>query len=312
MTIKLRRSRLSAGRRGLWQRVAFAALPLAALAMILLPQQQVNRIRVWLSPAFSPFHPEGVLDLSGSFGPTAASAGNDEGDLRAQVLTYQNALAEMAATLDQSDRRVRELSQIRKGLAGLPCRLTPARFMAPEIAGGRAVGRLDGGTEKAIRKSGAVIIRSIDRGTREAIEHGNPVLLASGLVGIVDEVGPLVSTVRLTTDPGIHIMVQVVTLRNGQWRAGPEGVAIGSEDGRSLIVQGMARSSDVQNGDFIVTSTSPESSLPPYLVVGRVTLSEVKPTELFSTIVVAPRVPAAEVRDVYVLSPEPGESKRAK
>jgi hypothetical protein len=311
MTIKLRRSRLIAGRRGLWQRVAFAALPLAALAMILLPQRQADHLRLWLSPVFSPFHPEGELNIA-TFGPATAAAGNDEGDLRAQVMTYQNALAEMAATLDQSDRRVRELAQIRKGLAGLPCRLTPARFMAPEIAGGRAVGRLDGGTEKAIRKSGAVILRSIDRGTRESIEHGNPVLLAAGLVGIVDEVGPQMSTVRLTTDPGIHIMVQIVTLRNGQWRAGPEGVAIGSEDGRSLIVQGVTRSSDVQPGDFIVTSTSPESSLPPYLIVGRVTQSEVKPTELFRTIVVAPRVPAAEVREVYVLSPEPGESKRAK
>ena len=211
----------------------------------------------------------------------------------------------MQALLDESDRRVMELGRLRAGLQGLPCRLTPARFLAPEVAGATAVGRLTDGTSKGLRKPGAVIVRpTLDRGAREAIERGNPVLIAAGLVGVVDEVGPMTSTVRLVTDSRLNLMVQIIAIRDGQTLPGPEGMAHGSDDGLSIVVQGLPRDSDIQPGDFIVTSPSKESPLPPYLVVGRVKSCEVKPAAPFRSVVAAPRVPSAEVREVYVLSPD--------
>ncbi len=316
MTIKLRRSRLSAGRRGLWQRVAFASLPVIALALLLLPQRQVDWLRVRLGPVFSPLQsvtPEDPLDLEGRFAPTAGSAEDREESLRRQLVAYQNALVEMQAMLDRVDEQVADLSHIRAGLQGLPCTLTPARFIAPEVAGAQSVARLAEGAGKGVRKPGAVIARQyIDRGAREAIEHGNPVLMAAGLVGVVDEVGPMTSTVRLVTDSRLNIMVQIVAIRSGERRSGPEGMACGSGDGQTLVVTGLPRDSDIQPGDYIVTSPSKESPLPPYLVVGRVKSCEVKPTALFRSVVAVPRVPAAEIRDVYVLSPGTDESKQAK
>jgi cell shape-determining protein MreC len=121
-------------------------------------------------------------------------------------------------------------------------------------------------------------------------------------VGLVDEVGPMASAVRLLTDPRTNLMVQIITYRDGQWRAGPEGVARGSNDG-ALTVQGVSRTSDVAVGDFVVTSPSPESTLPPYLIVGRIVRSNLKPADVFRELVVEPRVSPTEVRQVHVLSP---------
>jgi hypothetical protein len=56
----------------------------------------------------------------------------------------------------------------------------------------------------------------------------------------------------------------------------------------------------------VVTSPSRESSLPPYLVVGRIVRCDVKPAALFRSLVVEPRVSPAEAHEVYVLSPEAG------
>jgi cell shape-determining protein MreC len=308
MTIKVPRSRPFAGRRGLWQRVAFAFLPIIALVLLLLPQSQVDWLRLRLGPVFSPLGsmgPDNVLDLDGKFDPLPNSPGDREAVLRQKLAAYQRALVEMQALLDEADRRVADLSRIREGLHGLPCRLTPARFLAPEVAGAMSVGRLSEGSTKGVRKPGAVIVRpTIDRGTREDIEHGNPVLMAAGLVGVIEEVGPVTSTVKLVTDSRLNLMVQIVVIRDGHTLAGPEGMAKGSDDGLSVVVQGLPRDSDIQVGDFVVTSPSRESPLPPYLVIGRVKVCNSKPASPFRSVVVTPAVSADEVRQVYVLSPD--------
>jgi len=289
------------------RRVLLGALPLAALTLLVLPQSVSNRIRVWAGPIFSPFHQVTAawsLDIADRVPGSAAESSEEAARLRNQVDTLENGLAEAAALLAEYDRRVRDLAGIRQGLDGLPCRLVPARIVSPEVSGGRASARLAEGSDKGVRKGGAVIARQIDRGGREALERGEPVLTAAGLVGIVDEVGPLMSTVRLTTDPRTSLMVQIVTRRSGRWQAGPEGVARGTEDGTAIAVQGIPRTSDVAVGDFVVTSPSPESPLPPYLIVGRVSRCHLKPAALFYELVVEPRVPPAEAREVYVLAPD--------
>ena len=307
MPLWMGRSRRRGAGRFQWQRFLVAALPLMAVALLLAPDDLTNRVRVWASPVFAPFQ-NATEDYALNIGerirrPTLAPNAN-EAALAAQVRADENALAEMAARLGDCDRQVRDLARIRQDLNGLPCRLVPARLLAPEISGGRAGARLSAGADKGVRRPGAVIAAHIDRGAREALQRGEPVLTAAGLVGLVEEVGPVTSTVRLVTDPRTSLLVQIITRRNGQWRAGPEGIARGTEDGQSLTVQGVPRESDVAAGDFVVTSPSPESPLPPYLIVGRVVKSELKPAGLFRDLVVEPRAVPAEVRDVYVLSLE--------
>jgi hypothetical protein len=282
-------------------------LPLVALTLLFLPQSVTNRLRVWAGPVFTPLQnltERWSLNLSESIYRPDAATPDSQAALRERTESLENALAEAAAVLGEYDRQVRDLAQIRAGLDRLPCRLVPARLLAPEVPGGRAGARLAEGADKGIRKSGAVVARLIDRGAREALQRGEPILTAAGLVGIVEEVGPLTSTVRLVTDPRAALMVQVITHRNGQWRAGPEAVARGDENGAAIIVQGVPRASDVAPGDFVVTSPSPESALPPYLIVGRISACNLKPAAVFYDISVEPRVPLAQVREVYVLSPD--------
>jgi hypothetical protein len=301
----LRRSRLDDSRRGVWQRVAFFGLPLVALALVVLPTSVTDKLRVWSSPVFSPLRSQAATWSLDMGDPAAAGASDvSEASLREQLITYQNAFAEMAGIQGELERQVRDLAHLRGGLGNLPCRLTPANFIGPEVPGGQAVGRLSSGSAKGIRKAGLVVSRRLNRGTREAIERGDPVLIAAGLVGVVDEVGPMTSTVRLVTDSRLSVMVQIVGRRDGKWHTGAEGVARGSDDGLTLTVQGIPLSADVQPGDFVVTSPSRESPLPSYLAVGRVKECEQKPAAFFRTLIVEPRVSLPDVHEVYVMSPE--------
>jgi len=285
-----------------------AILPLVALGLILLPQSLSDHLRVWAGPVFSPLQDltQGwALDLAEQIRNPGASAADSAGPPpHEQIKTLENALAEATALLAQYDRQVKQLARLRQDLGNLPCRLTHARLLAPEMPGGQAAARLAEGADKGVRKGGAVVSARLDLGAREALERGDPVLTAAGLVGVVDEVGPVTSTVRLVTDSRTSLMVQVITCRNGQWRAGPEGISRGAENGTTLTVQGIPRDSDVVPGDFVVTSPSREAALPPYLILGRVVRCELKPAALFYTLTVEPRVSPAEAREVYILSPD--------
>lgn len=283
------------------------ALPVIALALVFLPPSVTSRVRVWAGPLFAPLQTltaGGSLDLRERLRYSDASAPDAEVRIQDRVTSLENALAQAAAVLGEYDRQVRDLAKIRDGLDGLPCRLIPGRLLAPEVPGGHAGARLAEGADKGVRKHSAVVACQIDRGGREALQRGEPILTAAGLIGLIDEVGPLASTVRLVTDPRATLMVQVITHRNGQWRAGPEGVAGGSPEGTAVLVKGIPRASDVAPGDFVVTSPSPESNLPPYLIVGRVVRCDLKPAAVFYELVVEPRVPLSQARQVYVLSPD--------
>jgi hypothetical protein len=310
MAMVMRKSRRIAGHHDAWQRIVLVALPVVALGLMFMPQGLADRVRVWTSPIFSPLEDMTAgwaLDLRERISDPHGAAPEAAGpSLPEQVDSLQNGMAQATALLGEYDRRLRDLTHIREGLDGMPCRLVPARLVPPEAPGGQASARLGEGADKGLRRAGAVIACRIDRGTREAVQRGEPVLTAAGLVGIVDEVGPVTSTVRLVTDPRTSLMVQIITLRDGQWRAGPEGIARGSDDGTAVTVQGIPRNAEVGPGDFVVTSPSRESALPPYLVVGRVLRCDVKPAALFRSLLVEPRAPAAEAREVYVLSPETG------
>ena len=175
--------------------------------------------------------------------------------------------------------------------------------MPLSVAGDWVGGRLNEGAQQGVSKGGLVISRRLDRGAREALAKGEPVLTAAGLVGTVEEVGPLTSTVRLIAHPKSSLMVQVIARRGNQWLAGPGGVANGTPDGRSLKVLCIPKGADVQAGDFLVTSPSQEATLPPYLIVGRVTRAELKLAAPFYEIDADPRVAPDEANEVYVLTP---------
>ena len=88
------------------------------------------------------------------------------------------------------------------------------------------------------------------------------------------------------------------------------GFARGTSDGTAVAVTSISRSADVAPGDFVVTSPSPESALPPYLIVGKIVRAELKATALEYEIVVEPRFRPGESPEVYVVSPEVAAAPR--
>ena len=303
MARRTRAPKRSLGLRRAAAPIAAAALPLVAFALLLAPQSVTDCARVWAAPVFRPLDnltAGWALDLSEPAAAPAAMA--TPAHLEHRLARLEDALAEATARLGEYDRRLHDLAQIRRSLDGLPCRLIPARVVAPEITAGRSGAMLSKGFTSGIDVGGAVFQARLNRGAREALERGEPVLTAGGLVGLVETVGPLTSTVRLLTDPQTSLMVQLVTRRDGRWRPGPQGVVRGSGDGKTMTVEGVSRTADVAPGDVVVTSPSPEAVLPPYLVLGRVVRCDLEPTSLFYSLVVEPRVPPHEVREVYVLS----------
>jgi len=284
-------------------------MPVVAAALVAAPQAVTDRARVWAAPVVRPFRhvtAGWVLDLASPGGPAGGGAAGRSGlapaDLAARLETMENALAEATARLADYDRRLREVARLREALRDLPCRIVPARLVAPEVGGGLASALVSKGRTAGVAPGGVVVRARLDRGAREALAGGEPVLTAAGLVGVVEAVGPATSSVRLVTDPRTSLMVQLVLWRDGVWRPGPAGVARGAGDGRTLLVEGVPRTADVRAGDFVVTSPSPEARLPAYLVVGRVVEARLKAADLFYTLVVEPRAPAEPAADVYVLS----------
>jgi cell shape-determining protein MreC len=288
-----------------------AGLLLVAAVLLFLPPVATAKVRLLAGPVFAP-----LQDVTGGWALDLAQEIRQDSrpgrDLQrevprlvAEVAALQDALAQSAARLDEYERRLRDLAQVRDGLASLPCRLIPARLIAPEVAGGRAGARLVGGAESGIAKGQAVVQRRVTGGSEAGVSRGDPVLTSAGLVGIVDEVGPLTSAVRLLSDPRSGLMVQIITRREDKWLAGPTGVARGSEDGTALRLEGIPRTADVRIGDFVVTSPSPESPAPAYLIVGRIADCRLKPAGLFFESTVEPRVAPAEAGEVFVVAPAP-------
>ncbi len=286
--------------------IATVALPVLAFALLLAPQSVTNRARVWAAPLFRPLDnltAGWALDLDATPSAPAASRPAAAPEAERRLERLQKALAEATARLGDYDRQVRDLAQIRESLGGLPCRLVPARVVAPEITAGRTGALLSKGFQSGIGEGGAVFEGRLNRGAREAIRRGEPILTAGGLIGVVENVGPLTSSVRLLADPETRFMVQLVTRRDGVWRPGPDGLAAqGAGDGQTMTIEHVPRAADIAVGDWVVTSPS-ETRLPPYLIVGRVARARPHPkTPLFDSLGVDLQVTLDTAREVYVLS----------
>jgi rod shape-determining protein MreC len=87
----------------------------------------------------------------------------------------------------------------------------------------------------------------VDRGERDGMLLGSPVMDEQGVVGQVTRVFPAVSEVTLITDKGQSLPVQVV-------RNGLHAIAFGSSENGSLELRYLPANVDVDKGDLVVTS----------------------------------------------------------
>jgi len=106
--------------------------------------------------------------------------------------------------------------------------------------------------------SAAVII---DKGTKQGVRQGMPVITPSGVVGKIAEVGDQLAKITLLTDPRFSVAASVERTRD-------QGVVSGTLKGTCRL-QYLPVTADVQVGDIVVTSKI-SSFFPEGLLIGRI------------------------------------------
>jgi len=136
----------------------------------------------------------------------------------------------------------------------------------------------------------------VDKGGKDGIQAGLPVVDDVGVIGQVTRVYPLLSEVTLLTDKDHAIAVQVV-------RNGLRAVAYGAGDGATLDLRFMAANADILNGDVLVTSGI-DGTYPPGIPVARVARIERDAAYTFAKISCVPAAGTDRYKQVLVLSQE--------
>ena len=136
----------------------------------------------------------------------------------------------------------------------------------------------------------------IDKGSKDGIQPGLPVVDDVGVIGQVTRVHPLLSEVTLIIDKDHAIPVQVV-------RNGLRAVAYGAGDGATLDLRYMAANADILNGDVLVTSGI-DGTYPPGIPVAKVARIERDAAYAFAKIACLPTAGTNQHNQVLVLARE--------
>ena len=149
---------------------------------------------------------------------------------------------------------------------------------------------------QVIAEDGTSWFRSvvIDKGSREGIEEGMPVMVAEGVVGRILRVAPHESRVLLITDPSSALAALVQKNR-------ARGVIRGQ--GGYLTMEFTLRQKDIQVGDLIITSGS-GGVFPSGLPVGNVVRVGRRSYGLFQSVTVLPTADFFRLEEVLVLLQE--------
>lgn len=216
---------------------------------------------------------------SGSEYFTSLSRAESNSEAASRKLALQSLRAGQVEQLTLENQQLRKLLGLREQLA-IP-------VMAAEVLYDAA----DPYTRKVI----------IDKGQLQGVEPGSPVLDASGVLGQVTRVHPLVSEVTLVVDHDLAIPVLNV-------RTGARSVAFGdpARSGGWLELRFMVSNSDVQQGDLLTTS-GVDGVYPAGLPVAKIDRIERRPESAFAKIYATPQALVAGARHVIVVKPVAGQ-----
>ena len=136
----------------------------------------------------------------------------------------------------------------------------------------------------------------INKGLRQGVYDGQPVVDASGVIGQIIYTGPFSSKVLLITDPSHAIPVQVN-------RNGLRAIAVGTGQGDALIIdEQLPTNADIAEGDLVVSSGLGHRFPKGYPVgtISRITLEQGRP---FAKVMVKPSANLAQNREVLLVWP---------
>lgn len=141
----------------------------------------------------------------------------------------------------------------------------------------------------------------INKGSRNGVYEGQPVVDAHGVIGQVVHVGPFSSNVLMITDPSHAIPVQVN-------RNGLRAIAVGTGQNNTLLLEHLPTNADIHVGDLIVSSGLGRR-FPRGYPVGTVSSIKLEPGAPFGTIHIAPSAMLAQNREVLLVWPQQFDNK---
>jgi len=147
----------------------------------------------------------------------------------------------------------------------------------------------------------------LNKGTRDGVFEGQPLIDAHGVMGQVLHTAPFTSTAVLITDPGHALPVQVN-------RNGLRAVAQGTGAANRLEVPHIPNSADVRVGDLLVTSGLGQR-FPPGYPVARVDAVEKDPSLPYAQVTARPTAWLERSREVLLVwqaEAEPGREDAVK
>jgi rod shape-determining protein MreC len=218
--------------------------------------------------------PRDALANMGSYFSTLSTLQKEVRELKSQQVAA-------AQALQQAQLQMAENVQLRK-LMGARAHL-PVQSMMSEIL----YDARDPSTRKVV----------LDRGIRQGVKLGLPVIDNAGVVGQVTRVFPFTSEVTLLTDKEQAIPVQV--LRNGL-----RSVAYGRGQSGLLDLRFMAPNADIQVGDVLITSGM-DGVYPAGLAVAKVVQVESSAAGAFGRVVCQPLAGIDRNRQLLILMSPP-------
>lgn len=135
----------------------------------------------------------------------------------------------------------------------------------------------------------------LDKGTREGVFIGQPVLDANGVMGKIIQAGPISSRVLLVNDPHSGVPVQVA-------RNGVRAIAMGDSLTGKLRLVNVSQTADIKVNDILVTSGLGEN-YPEGYPLGRVSSIVKDPAFQFADIIVEPSAHLDRARQVLLVWP---------
>jgi rod shape-determining protein MreC len=135
----------------------------------------------------------------------------------------------------------------------------------------------------------------LDKGHKDKVFVGQPVLDAYGVMGQVIQVGPLTSRVLLISDSHSGVPVQVA-------RNGVRAIAVGDAYTGKLRLMNVQHTVDIRPGDVLITSGLGQN-YPEGYPVGQVTHVSKDPGLQFVTIAVEPAAHLDRSRGVLLVWP---------
>lgn len=139
----------------------------------------------------------------------------------------------------------------------------------------------------------------LNKGSRDGVFEGHPIIDAHGVLGQVIHVAPITSTAMLVTDPSHAIPVQLN-------RNGLRAIAMGIGEPDKLELPHIPNNADIEMGDLLVTSGLGRR-FPPGYPVARISDIHIDPTEPYARITATPLGQLERSREVLLVWPPEDE-----